>query len=193
MAELIASRYSKQGLWSLFLMCAFPLHVWALLLSLRDVSWLIERTNLWDAVSVVSYGLVFAFVESVVIFLVFVLLGFLVSPAWDKEKRIALLCVLMLVASVWAMLGQLFFLWGVSVPDQVMAFLHQTAHPLRVLYFSALVLVTPTVVLPAFFILRSNRSLPLTRALIERISLLTMFYLLFDIAGLVVVVIRNVN
>jgi hypothetical protein len=173
--------------------CAFPLHVWAMLLAFRDISWLIERTNMWDAVSVGSYGLVFAFVESVVIFLVFVLLGFLVAPAWDKERRLGLLCVLVLIASAWAMLGQLYFLWGVSVPIQLAVFLSQAAHPVRVLYFFALVLVTPTVLLPAYFILTSERSLPLTRAVIERLSLLTMFYIVFDIASLAVVIVRNIN
>jgi hypothetical protein len=174
-------------------MCAFPLHVWAMLLAFQDVSWLIERTNLWDAVGVVSYALVFAFVESVAIFLIVVALGYLVSPAWDKERRVALLCVLVLLTSAWAMLGQLYFLWGVSVPAQVSAFLSQADRPVRVMYLAALLIVTPTILIPTFFILRSERSLPLTRGLIERLSLLTMFYLFFDVAGLLIVILRNIN
>ena len=64
----ITQRYTRQGLWSLFLMCAFPLHAWTLILAFRDISWLTDRTNAWDAVGVTSYGLVFAFVESMVLF-----------------------------------------------------------------------------------------------------------------------------
>jgi len=44
----------------LFLISAFPLHVWTLLLAFRDFSWLTERTNLWDAIGVLSYGLIYA-------------------------------------------------------------------------------------------------------------------------------------
>ena len=75
MATFITRRYSRQGLWSLFLTCAFPLHFWTLILVFRDISWLTDRTNAWDAIGVASYGMIFAFTESVVIFLVAALLG----------------------------------------------------------------------------------------------------------------------
>lgn len=174
-------------------MCAFPLHAWTLLLSFRDLSWLAERTNAWDAVGVASYGVIFAFTESVVVFLIFALLGFLVSLQWDNNTRIALLSVLVLILSLWAIAGQLFFLAGVSIPGQIMSFLAQTDHPVRVLYATALALVVPTVLVPALLVLRSNKVLQFTRGLIVRLSLLTMFYLLFDMAGLVIVIIRNIS
>lgn len=78
-------------------MCAFPLHLWTLILSFRDFSWVTERTNAWDAVGVVSYGLLFAFVESLIIFCIMALLGFLVSSKWDEPRRIALLSTLILL------------------------------------------------------------------------------------------------
>lgn len=174
-------------------MCAFPLHAWVLLLSFRDLSWLTERTNAWDAIGVAAYALVFAFIESVVVFLVIALLGFLVSRRWDEERRIALLSVLVFIVALWAMAGQLFFLLAISIPGGLIGFMAGTAHPLRVLYAAALALVTPTVLVPALLILRSGRASQLVRGLIERVSLLTMFYLLFDVIGLVIVVIRNIS
>ena len=193
LTKLVTQHYSRQGLWSLFLMCAFPLHAWALLLAFRDLSWLTERTNAWDAIGVGAYGLVFAFIESVVIFLVIVLLGFLVSRRWDEERRIALLSVLALVLALWAIIGQLFFMLAVSVPGGVIGFMAGTAHPLRLLYAAALALVAPTVLVPTLLVLRSGRASQLIRGLIERVSLLTMFYLLFDVIGLVIVLIRNIS
>ena len=80
MVAFFANRYSRQGLGSLFLTCAFPLHFWALLMAFRDISWVAERTNLWDAIGVLGYGLVFALVESILIFLVLALLGPCCSP-----------------------------------------------------------------------------------------------------------------
>src|SRR5512143_2388513 len=82
-ANLIARRYSRQGLWSLFLMCALPLHAWTLILAFRDLSWLTDRTNAWDAVGVLSYGLLFALVESVLLFGMVVLLGLIVPRRWE--------------------------------------------------------------------------------------------------------------
>jgi hypothetical protein len=174
-------------------MCAFPLHAWTLILTFRDQSWLTDRTNAWDAVGVASYGLVFAFVESVAVFLIFALLGILISSKWDKERRIALLTILILIASLWAMIDQLYFLLGASVPGALIGFLVNIPHPVRILYIIATAVVTPTVLVPAYWSLRSDKALQFTRGLIERVSLLTMFYLVFDVAGLIVVIIRNIS
>ena len=91
-------QYSKSGLWSLFLICAFPLHIWTFILAFRDFSWVSERTNSWDAVGVVSYGLVFAFIESLMIFLIATLMGFLISQKWEEKQRITLLGTLVTIA-----------------------------------------------------------------------------------------------
>jgi len=184
--------YSKQGLWALFLICAFPLHVWTIVLALRDFSWVTERTNSWDAVGVVSYGLLFAFIESLLVFLVAILLGFLVSRKWAEDRRIALVGTLILVASLWAMVNYLFFMLNVSIPGQTLLFLGELAHPLRALYAVGLVVVSITMLIPAYLVLRSEKFLLGVRALFERISTLTLFYLFFDFLGLVIVVIRNV-
>ena len=192
LVNLITRHYSRQGLWSLFLLCAFPLHAWTLILAFRDVSWLTERTNAWDAVGVVSYGLVFAFLESVIIFLAATLLGYLASGRWSQDRRIALLTVLVLMSALWAMLGQLYYLFDAPLPGVFITFMVQIGHPLRYLYAGAVILVTSSVLIPTLLVLRSDRVFRFVRGMIERLSLLTMFYLFFDVIGLVIVIVRNV-
>ena len=185
-------RYSKQGLWSLFLMCAFPLHAWTIILAFRDFSWVTERTNSWDAIGVVSYGLIFAFIESVVVFLVAILLGFLISKIWSEDRRIALLSTQVLVTSLWAMGSYLYFMLQVSISGETIDFLISLAHPLRFLYVISLAAVSVTVALPTYLILRSEKVLQGMRGFFERLSLLTLFYLFFDVVGLVIVIVRNI-
>jgi hypothetical protein len=184
-------QYSKRGLWSLFLNCAFPLHAWTLILAFRDFSWVSERTNSWDAVGVVSYGLIFAFIESVAIFLVMIVLGFLVSTKWAEGRRIALLSTMVLIASLWAMASYLFFLMDVKLSGQTIDFLVHLAHPLRFLYAVSLALVGGTIALPTYFILRSDKVLGAANGFFERLALLTLFYLFFDFIGLIIIFIRN--
>jgi hypothetical protein len=191
--RFIAQRYSKKGLESLFLTSSFPLHFWALLLAFRDISWLTERTNLWDAIGVVSYGLIFAFVESVMIFLVLVLIGFVIPGQWPSDRRITFLALLILLIALWGIIGQLLFLWNVSLPPQAIQFLRSSSHPLRILYAACLVVVIPTISLPIYLFVRSKRSVAFMQDLMERFSLLTMFYLVFDAVSLVIVIIRNIN
>ena len=185
-------RYSKQGLWSLFLICAFPLHVWTIILAFRDFSWVSERTNSWDAVGVASYGLIFAFVESLLVFLVAILLGFLISKKGSEHRRIALVGILVFVTSLWAMVSYLYFMLGWSLPGGAILFMAGLAHPLRFLYAAILFLVGITISIPAYFTLRSDKFLQGVHGLFERLSLLALFYLFFDFIGLVVVVVRNI-
>jgi hypothetical protein len=177
----------------LFLVCAFPLHVWALILAFRDLSWLTERTNAWDALGVLSYGLVLAFFDSLALFAVFALLGLLVPRRWTEDRRMALLSILSLVLSLWAIAGQIYFLMGVIPSAEFMRMLIDSGHPLRILYSIALALVVPSLLIPAYWIVRSERTPPAMTGLVERLSLLTMVYLFLDAAGLVYVLLRNIS
>lgn len=193
MTHVITQRYSRQGLASLFLSCAFPIHLWALIMVFRDISWLTERTNLWDAIGVASYGMLFAFLESVMLFLVVVLVGLLIPRHWHSDRRIAFLALLILIISAWAMVSQLLFLWNISLPPSVIRFLRESDHPLRFLYGGSLAIVASIVLLLVVFFLKSKTSVTFMQNLMERISLLAIFYLLFDLLGLVIVVIRNLT
>ena len=191
MATFITSRYSRQGVWSLFLISAFPIHLWTLILAFRDISWVTERTNVWDGIGVVAYGMLVAFLESVVIFLVLALLGLLTPRQWESDRRVAFLSFLILITSVWAMISQLLFLWNISLPAWAIDFLRQSHHPVRIVYGTILMVVTPTVLLPAYSFLRTKRAVTVMQDLIERFSLLAMFYLLLDLLGVFIIVIRN--
>ncbi len=193
MTTFLSQRYTRRGLGSLFLTCAFPLHFWALILIFRDISWLAERTNLWDAIGAASYGMLFALSESVLIFLVVALLGLVIPAQWSPDRRIAFLALLILLLSMWGMISQLLFLWDVSLPARAIEFLRSSSHPLRILYAACLVIVAPTILLPVYFFIRSKKSVVLMRDLMERLSLLTMFYLFFDFVGLAIVLIRNAS
>ncbi len=190
-SKLILGRYTRAGLWSLFLMCALPQHAWTLVLAFRDLAWLTDRTNAWDAIGVLCYGLLFALGESLLLFLLIASLGILLPRRWEPEHRIALLGIFALVFSLWAMLAQLFFLVKMRFSDGIIAFLVASAHPLWVIYGVLLVIVSATFVLPAVMIGRPGNGLKGAAALIDRLGLLAMFYLVFDVAALVVVVIRN--
>ena len=192
MVNFITSRYSRQGLWSLFLICAFPLHLWTLILAFQDISWITERTNAWDAIGVVSYGMLFALVESTLIFLVLVLLGLITPWRWDSDRRVAFLAFLVLIVSLWGMISQLLFLWNVSLPASAIEYLRNSDHPVRITYAACLMVITPTVLLPAYSFLRTNKAVTVMQNLMERLSLLSMFYLVFDLLGVIIIVVRNV-
>ncbi|HXQ36218.1 MAG TPA: hypothetical protein VN843_19550 [Anaerolineales bacterium] len=151
-----------------------------------------ERTNMWDAIGVASYGLVLAFIESVLFFAAIMVLGLVIPTTWQEDRRVALLSTLALLTTLWAIEGQAYFIWGSYVPKQVLRYAASLEHPLRFLYAAALAIVVPTILIPVFLVLKSDRFLNVVQGLIERLSLITMLYLFFDLLGLIVVIIRNI-
>lgn len=188
----IRRHYPAPGLWPLFLMCSLPLHAWTLILAFRDLSWLADRTNAWDAIGVLCYGLLFALGESLIVFVFAALLGLLVSDRWEAERRTSVLALAVLVLSLWAMAGQLFFLTDYHVPGNVIDFLVRAGHPVRTMYLILVPVVGATFLAPTLLVLRSGRAQGIANGAIQRLSLLAMLYLVLDALALVVVVVRNV-
>jgi len=186
-----SKRYSKRGIWLLFTSIAFPIHVWALVLIFRDFSWVTERTNSWDAIGVGAYGLSIAFVESIFVFLIVVLLGFLIPRKWNEKKRIAILSFLFLITSIWGMLGQLYYLLEISFPLSWIQALASNAHPLRILYAVCLIVVAATVFSPLWVLMKSLKFPNVVVEFLDRIALLVTLYLALDLGSLVIVLIRN--
>ena len=183
--------YTRQKLWLLFLTTAFPIHVWTIIRILEDFSWVAERTQTWDAIGAGAYGLVYALVESVLLFLVVALLGFLLPRRQPENKRMVLLSILYLGAALWAMAVQLYSLRGASPSPALAHFLLQTGHPLWALYAAALLLIGLTVLLPAFLVYRSERAVSAILNIIDRLSVLVTMYLVVDVAAILIVIGRN--
>ena len=151
-----------------------------------------ERTNLWDAIGVASYGLLNALIESLFFFISLAVLGLLISTKWSEDRRIALLSVLALILAFWAIEGQAYFIWGSYVPEPILRYVAASEHPLRILYAGVLLTVVSTITIPVYLALKSDRFLRLVQGFIERVSLLTILYLFFDFLALIIIIIRNV-
>lgn len=172
-------------------MSALPLHIWTIILAFRDFDWITSRTNSWDAVGVVAYGLIAAVLESLVLFVGAILLGFFVSGRWEEKRRIAFLSAVVIILSLWAIFNQSYFLMGMSVPAWLANLVAGTGRPLVALYALALFSTTLSFALPAYLILKLDKALGFMMELVDRLSLLMMLYLFFDIAALVIVLVRN--
>lgn len=190
---LFQPKYTWGERFRLFLVCAFPVHVWALLMAFRDFSWVAERTRVWDAVGLLAYALLIALLESVGVFLPVLFLAWLLPVRWHSGQRIALTGTLFLVVSVWAMLGQGYFLVQNPLPESLFNLLSASEHPMRILAAVILPLIALSAAIPAFLILKSRKFLEGVLQFFERLTLLSTFYLLLDVIGIVILVIRSLT
>jgi len=187
------NRYSKLGVWQLYVASAFLIHVWAIILILMDISWVSERTNYWDAIGVAGYGLMFTFFESILIWAVLLLAGFTLPKEWDEDKRISLLGNLAVAASLWAIYGQLYFLLDWVIPTWIIQFLAQQNHPLRLLYIGYLVLILISILLVAYISIYSRTYRRMFFIVIDRISILMGLYIFLDVVSCIIVLVRNLG
>lgn len=172
-------------------MTALPLHIWTIVLAFRDFDWITARTNSWDAVGVVAYGLLAALFESLIIFSMMTLLGFLVSSKWEEKRRITLMSAMIIILSLWSIFNQSYFLNAWELPAWLISLSLQIGRPLVMVYALAILITTISFIIPAYLILRSNKTMEILQEGIERLSLLMTLYLVFDSAALILVVIRN--
>lgn len=185
--------YSKQAMWSLFLIVAFPIHVWAFILYFRDITWLTERTNYWNAIGVGAYALLFALLESIVVFMIVFLFGLLFPKRWPEEKRIALLGIFYMLIALMAITGQLYFLLGAPFQEMTTRLLAATGHPVRALYVITLTPIALLAMVSVYMVIKSPKATQFVKKIFERLSLLTSIYIVFDIIGIFIVIFRNIQ
>ena len=186
----LAQYYSKQEIWTLFLIAAFPLHVWALILFFWDFSWIEERAGTWNAIGVGAYALVIALVESVFVLLVALLLGFLIPKLWSPKVRASTMALIIMLVSVWAILGQLYFIYAPNLTRLILT-LKPLSRSLYMLYLVLVGIIVISFVIPIWFALNSSKFRKGLDAVVERVSFLTIFYLVFDVIAIIIVAWRN--
>ena len=170
---IFKGRFTLQGLNQLFVFCAFPIHVWALINMFQDVpSWVLYLRS-WEVIGMVAYTLSFALIETLIVFVVVLLIGLIVPKRWLVDKYIPL-------AS----------LWLVEVAFMAILFQHAIIYylPKRNLVIGyALILAVS-----AILILRFPKVGIIFRWVAEKLVVLSVLYIFFDVLGLLVVILRNV-
>lgn len=189
--DIFKKRFSKKSLWYIFSVCAFPVHVWTLILFFRDYSWIAERTNQWDAIGVGAYGLTIAFVESLLLFIIASALRFIMPATWAEEKWVTLLGSIILLTLVWTIVGQLYFLINISMPSWFLRLFASIAHPLWFLYATIALMVGISIVIWTYFLYVSKRFRSGVYQFFDRIAVLTSIYLFLDLCSFIIVLVRN--
>ena len=183
--------YTKRSLYQLFLVCVFPLHIWTMMMVLRDYGWVAERTNHWDAVSYISYTLIYTLIETIAVFLVILLLGLLVLKSWGPDRRVGIAVSIFLIVSSWVILGQWFSFSSGALPAWLFDFLVHSGHALRWIWGLTFLPVFLSVVIPIFGILHSQKWNQAVISFFERIMTLSVLYLFLDGMALLVIVARG--
>jgi hypothetical protein len=186
--------YTKAGLWRLFLLVALPIHVWAMLMALRDIDAMTRRTNFFDAIGFFAYILLIALAESVFSYLIIVLLSGLLPWRWSERQRVLSSAMLSMGVAFWMMLNQLNY-WSDYKKGFLLNFILNSDHILRygfVIISVGFLLVLASIITPIILTDRSPRFVRWTNQLAERLTVLSTLYLCMDILAVLLVLYRNI-
>jgi hypothetical protein len=191
--EKSKNKFNRGDWFRLFLVCAFPLHLWTILMVFRDVNWVAERTTAWDALGFSGYALFYTLIESLLLFIFMALLSLLLPKAWNKTLRFTVLSLISFLLAGWSIIEQLILIvfWGkLRHLAQTVTFL-ATSPGAAQLVFAALVAISVSV--PLLLLRKNNKLQQGFLSILERLTLLSGLYLFLDAVGLVIIIYRNIT
>lgn len=191
--EISKQKFDRGDWFRLFLVCAFPLHLWTILMVFRDVNWVAERTTSWDAIGFSGYALFYTLIESFLLFGFIAVLNLLIPKTWTRTLRFVILSLLSFALAGWSIMEQLILivLWGrLRQLARTLTFLATTPWSAQAI---VAILVAISVTVP-LLLLRKNKKLQQGfYSILERLTLLSGLYLFLDTVGIVIIILRNIQ
>lgn len=192
---IFKDRYTNAGLLKLFLVCVFPIHVWAIYRFIVELPELRTNSLIINYLSRGGYTLLYAFLESLVPFLFLILISFLLPSQWKESKRLSLLSAIYLSIALWAAVNQIYFIsikGGAGWTTWLLGVLAEYAflRPLAVVVLGLLIL--SSVLLPILWIYKHKISEERIMSVVDRVIVLSSLYLALDGLGIIVIFLRNI-
>lgn len=156
---------------------AFFVHLWTFYNIFNEVPAWVIRMNLWEVISVVSYVLVFALIDSLMLIGGLILLAALLPSNWFKDHFIAQGSI---SAFLIASFAAFFHLWGDVL--NIWSFK-------RLLFWGGIVALTVTLV--SFIVNQFPRISSAIQQVVERLAIVSAIYFIFDIISVIIVLTRN--
>ena len=161
-----------------FLAFAFASNVWALYDITQEIPAFILRMSLGELLGVISHSLVFSLIDSLFVFFILVLLSVILPASWLRNRFMAIGSAIAILTAVWMMFFHLNNLIG-------------TRNIAGITIWAVSYLIVLAVVY--FFIQRSDKLNQGIANFIERLALLAGIYIVLDILGIIVIIVRNIG
>ena len=156
--------------------CVLPNHIWSIVNTLRDVpAWLIKM-SLWEVISVIAYIQTIALIESVILFMGLVVISIILPGKIIRENFLTRSSFI------------IFFLTSIAL----IAHFTTGIRP-AIIYCSILIIVFAIIffISNKYFSMKNEQLTNQLSRIYERLVILSLFYILIDIVGVLIVVFRN--
>lgn len=166
-------------LWLLFVVCAFPVQLWAFIILFREVPALVVRFTVWDIMSIAAYSQSMALVESIGVWLVLAITAVFLPFPLLRQKLVAKGSLILLFTTLCA-LGAFYNL------EQ---FLTATANQFAVWVVFYLLMIA----LLCYWVHQSNKLEPRLLTAVSLLSPLVSLYSSVGVISLLIIIGRNLT
>lgn len=176
----------------LFLVMAFPIHLWVVLVGFQDLAYIISLNTPWDGVGFVSYLLLYSLIDSILIFLLISAISLLTPISWNYHYRFIWLSWLGISLTIFSIIEQYFLLeWFISF--DFLQGLKWLSYPLYVGAALVIELIVSNWAIPIWLIRPYHRVQERLYSISEKLATLAGFYLFLDLAAIAIIVWRNIS
>ena len=182
-------RLTFKFFWKVFLLSAFPIHIWNFLMIFKDIEFVSERNEMWSAIGYAGYSLMFALVESLIFGIILWLITLPLPKKWgEKRTLVVVISIYYVLAGASALEHAAHAFEQYRIAKQ---FLYGLEHFTNLTYtlIAGAILLAIVILMLVIFKLRKGQSV--LAEILDRLILLSYLYLVIDAAGIVVVLIRN--
>lgn len=181
MIHLFRPLPSKQQIYLFFLAVLFPINFWAWIGFLRELPSYLLRLPIWNIIGILAYLLTIALVESILLFSFILLLSLLFPPVRTHFPGLP---------TIWAYLTILWVL-PFHYADSIVGFLPFTG---QTWFIGIWMFALPLSYLTAAILFQRNHRLDaVILGFLDRLSVLSAVYLVFNAAAVVIVFVRNLT
>jgi hypothetical protein len=172
---------SRKEYFELFLVAAFPVHIWAIFTFLRKLPVLVLPLNLYHVLGAAAYTLASALVESLVVFGLLCLLSILLPAPVFRSRLVPVGTAVILLASICAAFIHFHPVWRIQAIRYS-------------LWAGGWVLIGIAASIPSvYWIGHSSRWQTALQSTAERLALLSQVYLIFDGLAMLLILFRNLT
>jgi len=170
---------SRSEYFRLFLLGAFPVHIWAIINLLRIFPSLMLEMNLLEIISVSAYVLTFALFESLFVFMLLFLVTWFFPRNITASTLVSIGAILIFFASIAMSLMHLYSIWEITTFK---------FNSWVILWVTSSLLASGVAI---FLISKKPKVEKAILSIVDRLSVLSILYVSLDILGVMIVLVRN--
>ena len=193
MTSPLKPRFNSSQLYKLFAIVALPIQVWAFIVSFQNISPVSFQADPWDSIGFGAYVIFYSLLETIFVFLFVFALTLFLPKQINGSLGLAIVVVCFFVVVVWFAFAQTYSVDGSQWPILMLKIFRRLQFLLIWPLFLSLWMfgLVGSALIPLYVTVKYSEVQYALNNLIDRISLLVTFYLLIDVAAIILIAARN--